>query len=394
MAEVANDYENIGDYFPFPTMRTGQPDVLSSIGRYLLDPKIKYILLEAGTGFGKSAVALSAAGASNSCYVATANKFLQNQYAKDFSEIMVDLKGRDNYRCNCHEVPENMKSTYGDYYTCGNSPCRSSKEGRAQCSTDSACEYHRQLYEAKKANITCFNFASALAFLNYTGYFKQRNLMVCDECHNIPNWITNFVSIEITSKTLKDLDISENIPDFTEMCSYGMFIVKIQREVNYMLTNEGLVDDPKLIHRLENFKNKLGLFDTITNDKEDLGNFVMEKVYDREKNRISKLTFKPVVVSEIASTYLFSHAKKVILMSATILDFETYTEMMGIDREETAVIKIPSTFPVENRPIYTHMSVGYINKNNLDQLLPDIVTIVRTILDHYKDVKGIIHGVT
>ena len=396
---MATNYENLDDFFPFATKRPGQPETLAAIQKYLLDPNIKYILVEASTGTGKSPMALAAAGASGSAYVATANKFLQDQYIRDFSDIMVDLKGRANYRCLCHHVPPDMVWKYGASYTCSNSPCRETKESRAQCAKSKSCEYHRQLQKASKSDIVCFNFASALAFLNYYGsLFAKRNLLVCDECHNIPTWITNFVSIELSLKTLKELELKEEIPDFSTVEEYDMFICAIQREVNYLLDSEGLID-PKMVHKLENFQTKLTLFDEITNLKLNMGNFVMEKIYEqvqgvRNSSKLIKLIFKPVVISEIVDKYLFKFADKILLLSATILDFPTYMAMMGLDPEKTAIIRVPSSFPPENRPIYTHMAIGCINQYNLDELLPKIVDSIKIIIDYYPDYKGIIHGVT
>lgn len=278
---LETQYQRIHDYFPFPSMRNGQEQLLDFLRKNLDNPDIKYILVEAGTGMGKSALALAAAGAAQSAYVATANKFLQDQYIRDFSSIMVDLKGRGNYRCNCYDVPDDLKSEYGEYYTCENSPCRNSVETRSECNKNRACEYHKRLFQAAKSPITCFNFASALAFLNYLpSYFSSRNLLVCDECHNIPNWITNFVGIEISKRNLKELELKEKIPDFEEIENYAIFIAEIQSKVNMLLESEEVLD-AKLVVKLENFQKKLALFDTLTNDKENLENFIFEKKIGR-----------------------------------------------------------------------------------------------------------------
>ena len=151
MSDVELKYEKLDSYFPFATKREGQAEVLSLLQKYLDDPNIKYVIVEAATGSGKSALALAAAGASQSAYIATANKFLQDQYIRDFSDIMVDLKGRANYRCNCYQVPDHLKAIVGPFYNCSNSPCRNTKEGRAVCNKERKCEYHRQLLKAAEA---------------------------------------------------------------------------------------------------------------------------------------------------------------------------------------------------------------------------------------------------
>lgn len=389
------DYENLKEYFPFPSMRPGQSDVLDILQKYLLDPNIKYILIEAGTGTGKSAYALTAASAAKSAYVATANKFLQNQYLKDFSELMTDLKGRGNYRCEQYQVPDKLKYKIGEFYNCSNSPCQQTVKSRADCAKDRRCEYHRQLDKASQARITSFNFASALAFLNYLPkHFCQRNLLVCDECHNIPNWITNFISIEFSLQTLKELGLEHEIPDYKQVDEYADYLFEIQVTINRMLKGDHTLE-PKIVNSLESLQRKLLLFDKITDDKSDMDNFVFEKVYDlKQKTKITKICFKPVVIKAVVYQYLFRHARKVLLLSATILDFPTYMDLMGIPKHKTAILRVPTSFPASNRPIFTKPNVGYINQKNLDVLLPDIVKNVDFILESYPSVKGIIHGVT
>lgn len=395
--KVITDYENIHDYFPFPTKRYGQDDVLSHLRDYLLNPKVKYILVEAGTGWGKSGFAMTAALASKKAYVATANKFLQGQYERDFDDIIVSLKGRSNYKCNKFEVPSGLKDKIGEFYNCSNSPCQATGKSRSDCFKERCCEYHKQLDKASEADITSFNFASALAFLNYlTKYFPKRNLLVCDECHNIPSWLTNFISVDFTLQNLKELGLEQQIPDFKTVEDYADYLVNVQITVNRFL-EDGDKLDPKIVERLETFSRKFILFDKITEDKSDMGNFVFEKIYDgSDRTKIIKIAFKPVAVDRIAHDYLFRHANKVILLSATILDFSTYMKMLGLKREEVAIIRVPSIFPVQNRPITTQYAVGYLNQKNLDASLPNIINAIDMILEtnENSNVKGIIHGVT
>jgi Rad3-related DNA helicase len=391
----ATDYENISEYFPFDTKRYGQDEILAALQKYLEDPKIKYIILEASTGLGKSPLAIAAALAAKSAYIATANKFLQDQYLRDFSDYMVDLKGRGNYKCNSYEVPDGLKDKIGEFYNCTNSPCQQSLDGRSDCSKKRCCEYHKQLIKASEADVTSFNFASALAFLNYLSkQFKKRNLLVCDEAHNIPNWVTNFISVDFSLSILKELGLQTFIPDHPTVEEYSEYLVNIQITVNRLLENEKALE-ANVVSRLDTLQKRFVLFDAITNDKRDMGNFVTEKTYDiNDKYTIQKISFKPVVISKIVNDYLFRHANKTLLMSATILDFKTYMEMMGIDKKECAIIRVPSIFPVSNRPIFTRYNVGYINQKNLDNCLPNIISMIESLLDMYPDVKGIIHSVT
>jgi ATP-dependent DNA helicase DinG len=56
------------------------------------------VLLEAPTGFGKSAVAIALALSLGSSYICTSTKDLQTQYSKDFPYIKA-AKGKNNFPC-------------------------------------------------------------------------------------------------------------------------------------------------------------------------------------------------------------------------------------------------------------------------------------------------------
>ena len=377
------DYENILDYFPFPAFRNNQDQILNQFKEYLLDPEVKYIVCQAATGTGKSGLALAAARASKSAYVATANKILQDQYVNDFDSLLVNLKGRANYKC--HQHPE---------FNCGNAPCRKDPEARKICAGNQGCEYHHQREKAAAAKITSFNFASALPFLNYLSHlFPERNLLICDEAHSVWSWISNFIGVDLNLRFLQSIDVLDKIPNFNRIDDYLNLMCKIETTAKDYLTLPNLKGD--VVEKLESLIKKLDLFNLITDNKTNIDNFVLDKQFDpRDFAKITNLSFKPVVVSELLHDYFFKYAKKTILLSAVILDFETYFDLMGIDPKEARVIKVESTFPVENRPIYTYEAVGKFNKGNLPSYLPDITFKIDELFNKYRGVKGITHAVS
>ncbi|MBO6273939.1 MAG: DEAD/DEAH box helicase family protein, partial [Methanobrevibacter sp.] len=60
----------------------------------------KNIILEAGTGIGKSAIATTLAKMYEDSYILTMTKQLQEQYLHDFGDMLVEIKGKGNYKCN------------------------------------------------------------------------------------------------------------------------------------------------------------------------------------------------------------------------------------------------------------------------------------------------------
>ena len=88
---------NARRHFPFSEPRDGQLETVSEILK-AVDEGYRYIVLEAGTGTGKSAIAATLASIFESSYILTITKQLQDQYLRDFSDLQV-VKGRSNFNC-------------------------------------------------------------------------------------------------------------------------------------------------------------------------------------------------------------------------------------------------------------------------------------------------------
>ncbi|MGZ7109563.1 MAG: DEAD/DEAH box helicase family protein, partial [Methanobacterium sp.] len=79
---------SIIDNFPFEKPREGQLEIISKI-KNAIDEGFKFIVLEAGTGTGKSAIASTLTKIYSPAYILTMTKQLQSQYANEFSYPLV-----------------------------------------------------------------------------------------------------------------------------------------------------------------------------------------------------------------------------------------------------------------------------------------------------------------
>ena len=79
-------------HFPFKSPRTDQLETISEIID-AISRGYKYIVLEAGTGTGKSAIAATLSSIYDSSYILTVTKQLQDQYLEDFTNLCL-VKGR------------------------------------------------------------------------------------------------------------------------------------------------------------------------------------------------------------------------------------------------------------------------------------------------------------
>jgi superfamily II DNA or RNA helicase len=74
--------------FPHTSFRNNQDDVIRQICD-AFNSDCKYVILEAPTGFGKSAIAMTVARTLGSSFVCTATKDLQTQYTYDYGFLKV-----------------------------------------------------------------------------------------------------------------------------------------------------------------------------------------------------------------------------------------------------------------------------------------------------------------
>ena len=131
---------------------------------------------------------------------------------------------------------------------------------------------------------------------------------------------------------------------------------------------------------------------TINNIISDPENWIVSDIL-KENYEAVKVEFKPLDISKYCKA-VFDKCSKTIIMSATILNYETFCRNIGIspDSDEVKFIHVPSDFPVENRPIYP-MNVAYLNYNNLQlqETKSAITNAVDNLMTIHNKHKGIIH---
>jgi Rad3-related DNA helicase len=75
-------------------------------------------------------------------------------------------------------------------------------------------------------------------------------------------------------------------------------------------------------------------------------------------------------------------------MSATIIDHKNFAKSLGITDYE--YVEVESDFDANKSPIFVS-SQNKLNYKNLPIILPQICNQIKTITDHHKNEKGIIH---
>lgn len=362
-------YENS---FPFDEMRAVQQGIFNKIDEYLDNPNITDIIIDAPTGVGKSGIAIACLLKSYNGYLVTANKALQNQYVHEFGWLS-DLRGKSNYKCRVNEG-----------HTCKSSPCQNSKADRAQCKDNGGCDYGiTKKRVLKMSNYSIMNMHTMIAYSVYVAdALAKREVLVIDEAHSLPEVISSSVGLSLALKKLVPYGITE-IPVFSSPSAYSSWLCAVLDVLEDEEDTELDEDGEQLVHKIKMIVAQL-----------DSGNIALDFERDQQnKSLVTVLKLYPIKVEEYYNK-IREVAPLRIHLSATILGYATYCSMLGIKEENVAIIRAGSPFPKEIRPIYLNHTVGTINMSSLNFVMPKIVQNVQSLMDHYSDYRGIIHGVT
>ena len=387
------------NYFPYNEPREEQTNAIDFAIDNFVDKEKRYVIVEAGTGVGKSAIGFTLAQylvdqSSDSefaaaAYYLTTQKLLQAQYMRDFKKKgMLSLQSSSNYRCQyyktktCQEARRELKA---------------SKDQRFKSHCASGCHYVTDKTAFIDGYHGVTNFPYFLNEVNLAGNLPPRKVMVIDECHNIELEMSKFVEVSITeyfSKKMLKLSTTGLTTQFKVINwikkDYMPKLTAARAQMTKLLESTGLksrlsefVALEKRWSMIDSHWSKLDRFLSLYNKD----NWVMNIL---ETPRGKKFEFKPIDIAPFTEEFLFKRAQKIFMMSATIMDRTAFCRVLGIPEEQTAFISIPSPFAVENRPIYTH-PIAKMGARDIDKGLPVLAQAVQAILEQHNEDKGIIH---
>lgn len=378
----------VKEAFPFSEFRAHQEETIIKIIDSLKSKNKRFILLDAPTGSGKSAMGITIAKFFKNSFYLTSSKILQDQLMKDFSSGQIqDLKGRNSYECVAYDVfPEIKAPKPKEYVSCAEGFCK--RKGDSKCgfclpkNQAPICPYFNQLEKAKDSKVCIMNFSSFL-FQSLTDNFENRELMIIDEAHNTENQILSFVSL-----ILSDGGLDLKIPEYRTAKEYYDWAIK----KNLLAVVEGKIQEAKEDEKIEEqeaWENTL--FKLRRFMESDPTKWVCEYSKSDKRLNIGKVELKPIFADKYAEDCLFKRANKFLLMSATILSCKNMCESLGIKESEVEYIEMPNMFPVKNRPIF-FMPSGSMSYSSRDKTLPKMLKKIEEICqtDH-KDTRGVIH---
>jgi ATP-dependent DNA helicase DinG len=421
-------------FFPLDYVRPTQDKVLDELDQ-ALKSDYKFIFLEAPTGFGKSAVAVTLARFLGSSHICTSTKDLQTQYNRDFPYLS-EVKGRNNFPCiikedmgireSCEYGPCLKDDDFDCLYKTRMSDYDVKSEGTIYENIDinkyalkkyydkakehsqlvkiewQPCHYYHQKWISIKSSHTIYNYKYFLSDLFYSSGVNKRKLLILDEAHTLESEVSSFKNIIFSKESLVRFFPKINLPDnkqtdvetWIDFCTglKEQFTRYVEKSANILGSGDNSQDmhvsEKNLIDAINYEKNLFTFLEDLRINKE---NWLVTNITKNEiDNKLSRIKLEPLVVSSYF-TDIFDKGSVSLLMSATILSKENLCKAVGLKNEDVKFIRVDnSDFPIKNRPIYL-MNVAWLNARTMSESLPNIVKVLDNLLSVHKNDKGIIH---
>lgn len=422
-------------FFPLDYIRPNQDKVLDELDQ-ALKSDYKFIFLEAPTGFGKSAVAVTLARSLGSSHICTSTKDLQTQYNRDFPYLS-EVKGRNNFPCivkedmgireSCEYGPCLKDDDFDCIYKTRMSDYDVKSEGTIYENLEinkyalkkyydkakehsqlvriewKPCEYYHQKWISIKSSHTIYNYKYFLSDLFYSSGVNKRKLLILDEAHTLESEVSSFKNIIFSKESLIRFFPKIDLPDskqtdvetWIDFCTRlkEQFTKYVEKAANILGSGGTSKDDiyvseKNLIDAINYEKNLLTFLADLRINKE---NWLVTNITKNEiDNKLARIKLEPLVVSSYF-TDIFDKGSVSLLMSATILSKENLCKAVGLKNEDVKFIRVEnSDFPIKNRPIYL-MNVAWLNARTMSESLPNIVKVLDNLLSVHKNDKGIIH---
>ena len=379
----------IYDEFPAPSYRGAQEQALADI-RDAFEADNDVVLVRAPTGSGKSLLARAIAGCARTAGESEAGEPIDAYYTTPQvsqlddvagDDLLADLKvirGKNNYDC----ILPGETDTPVDQAPCA-------RERMFDCQVQHRCPYFSDRAIAANNRIAAMTLAY---FMQTAGsdVFGPRDVLVIDEAHGLGNWAEMYATIDLGPDTVPIWDACEppDVDGLADAVKYadqlhtmaGRRLTEVRQQAE--LSAEEAAERDKLVQ----LQSDLSWFSEDYRDPESATTWVV----DQPDGAGSRVTIKPMAPEKYLNHTVWGRASNFALLSATILNKDAFCANVGLAPDRVALVEVPHTFPVENRPLYD-VSQGKMTYEAREQTIPRIAETLVRIMQAHPDEKGLVH---
>ena len=360
-----------GKYNPMNSYREGQlPAIISCWGA--IHNGYKVIALDAGTGSGKSILGAALGNLSQSSYICTTQKNLQDQYLSLGTKFKKTI-GRSNFVC----IASGKKKTcnQGDCITKDNFKCRfkPSTSGKYHAYNNmywhyedesKRCKYWRNVESGVNAPQTIFNYAYYILKMNSPyNDFSKRGIQILDEGHNLEEHIRNVSTFEIHDRGLYPVCFNKNI-DYTPYDEFENIPQEIQTKTSAIEWLERLREVVEIRQNETRISKETGNDEAVRrlNDLHSLADRIKNLLLSYSDNadnwvflkEITGFKLVPLYIGDFFRDTVLPHADVTLIMSATLPSKKVLCKRLGLNEDEIFYYTMDSTFPPENSTIFSY----------------------------------------
>lgn len=423
-------------------------------------------IIEAPTGSGKSIMIIIMAGVLHTfyhktSYILCSDLYLWQQYSDAIEKYKLyfgKIKGnRGNYTCDETGVDFQM------------APCRLSNISYANLfdpdwcihngwNCAAICEYIKERKKAVLSPVTVMTYQLYFPYMNDndiktpTG-FKPRDIVFCDECHNIPNLCQQYGAIPLDKN--KDIQKFRSLLEFCESDSKFKWLNLTEERIDEYIEkfndiyndiiNTSYTKQVELRKLLNQYMDHLQiLIECHKFIQAEYSNkttkSIHKKLSKREYNAINTASWidklacsikiylrfsqgrdeyivktdnsvstsegiewsdNPLVCFKFAKEdvwvyeFILKHQPHIVMLSATVGDQRSFDDNIGThftEQKKSVMYKMPSTFDYSKSPIY-YIPGNKMSKDCIEQSFPINAKTINSILKSNKHIneKGIIH---
>ncbi|GAB3420594.1 ATP-dependent DNA helicase [Haloparvum alkalitolerans] len=392
------DPDRIPAAFPAPSFRGAQEQALRDI-RDAFAAGNDVVLVRAPTGSGKSLLARAIMGAAREVSDAAPSEATGAYYTtpqvSQLDDVATDdllddlnvIRGKANYDCILpgeHDTPVNQ------------APCV--RKRGFDCSVKHRCPYFSDRSIASSRRFAAMTLAY---FMQTAGseVFRKRDVAVIDEAHGLAEWAEMYATVELSPDRVPVWD-DVGVPDVeTDAAADEDALDRTARFVEQLRdacerAKDELIGRPELEpaevarrDRLQELISELGWFLEDYRDRESTTTWVV----DQPDGEGTAITIKPLDPARYLRHTVWDRGNRFALLSATILSKESFCRGVGLDPANVALVDVPHTFPLENRPLYD-VTQGSMTYEDRDETLPRIARLIVRLMARHPDEKGLIHA--